>query len=691
MTDKKIKIGIIGCGLIADVHVEAILGTLGHAEISVCDPLYGKAEMLRRKYGLYKSYTSMKDMLRNERPLSAHICTPPQFHVQHALACLEAGCHVFVEKPFSLRVEEVRQAYELARKVNRSLCVNHSILFQPCVSRALESIALWKGAAVTSITSYFGIDTTALNPAAMPEAHWKRLLPGGTALDTIIHPITLAVKLTGPPTDISVLYSGPPAQPDELQVAWKGTTGLATVVASTRGRPFKRVTEVTTDKGSVLIDHSTEISVPVDSGFGPKSLRKVQRNMILGLGLVTGTVRSVWQVVRKKIKDNPGVRFHVAAYYKHLLEGSPLSVSEENVIQATQILSRINEGLLKELPASQASGAPVQPALKDPETAAPPGRVFVTGASGLLGSALCDCLSNSGRWIRAQVRRSANADMLRAKNLERLYVDFNQGPVSYSELIEGAETIIHCAHSAGAVTWEQFKSINIDASVALYKAARTSGCKQFIFISSVAVYGVHTNEPKVVNEDTPAILGHSPYDFYVRSKTLAERELIKLAQGGGPGLLIIRPGILYGADGKRLLKKSIPLRDSRLVLSFGSGKNHLPYTRVDAVAQTICAAINRNPFPTGIYQLAGDSEESSREFVRSRMQQLGTSCRYLTMPASPLRWLGLSLEMAHVALGRKRPPKLSRYLVDSFTRDLRYDCSKAEKDLGWNRADATRY
>jgi 2-alkyl-3-oxoalkanoate reductase len=688
MPDKRIKIGIVGCGLIADVHVEGILAALSNAEISVCDPLYGKAELLRRKYGLFKSYVSIDDMLENEKPFSVHICTPPQYHVQHAIACLEAGCHVLVEKPFSLRVEDAAHAYDIAQRVNRALCVNHSILFQPCVSKMIDSFGSWGGATVTNVASYFGIDTMASNPAAMPEQHWKRQLPGGTAVDTIIHPITLAVSLTGTPTGIAVVYSGSPRQPDELQVVWKGTTGIASVIASTRGRPFRRVTEVTTDRGSILIDHSTEIAIPMDVGIGPKALRKIQRNMTLGFGMVTGTIRSVWQVARRRIKENPGVRFHIAAYYRNLLNNEPVSVSKENVIHATQILSKIDEELRKAIPAQQRPGVPNEAPGKEVKAGAPARRVFVTGASGLLGIELCDCLSNAGRLVRAQVRRSMGADMLRAKNVERLYVDFNTAPVHYEELIEGAEEIIHCAHSAGAVTWEQFKSGNVDTSVALYKAARTSGCKKFIYISSVAVYGVHNRKSNVVNEETPAILGHSPYDFYVKSKTIAERELIKLSKEGGPGLLIIRPGLLYAADGRRLLKKAVPLRDGRLVLSFGAGKNHLPYTRVDAVAKTICAALNRSPFPTGIYQLAGDSDESSRAFLIRRTGKLGISCHFLTIPALPLRLLALSMEVMHLMLFRKNPPKLTRYLLDSSTRNVRYDCSKAEKDLGWNGAEA---
>jgi hypothetical protein len=47
-----------------------------------------------------------------------------------------------------------------------------------------------------------------------------------------------------------------------------------------------------------------------------------------------------------------------------------------------------------------------------------------------------------------------------------------------------------------------------------------------------------------------------------------------------------------------------------------------------------------------------------------------------------------SLELLHIVLFRKKPPKISRYILDSATRNYRYDCSKAARDLGWDAEKA---
>ncbi len=688
MIQQQVKIGILGCGMISDVHIEGILSAVPNAEVVVCDPLPGKAEMLRAKYKLKKSYLSYEEMLSAEKPFAVHICTPPQYHIAHALACLKAGCHVLVEKPFALDVGEIEKVYDAARDAGKVLCVNHSILFQPCVAHALSAISQWPDASTLNFTSFFGIDIAAMNPADMPADHWKRNLPGGTTVDTVIHPITLAVTLTGKPANVNVAFIGSPWQPDELQVTWKGETGFASITASTRGEPFRRMSEITTNRGTVVVDHSTEVCIPLGTGVGPKGVRKIQRNLTYGMGLVTGTFESAWKVARKQLKENPGVRHHVAKFYEHLLLGAPATVSRENVLNATTVLAAIAKELTKESAQGAARPAPSTPHSKAEEPNRTR-RILITGASGLLGNALCEALSQSDRQVIAQVRRSKNAEMLSGGNVKKVFADFNSPQVNYEALVEGVDEIVHTAHSAGAKTWEQFKSVNVDASVALYKAAKAAGCKRFVYLSSVAVYGVHRKRSVTVNEETPAILGHSHYDFYVRSKTTAERSLMELARQGGPELLIIRPGLLYGKNGKRLLKKAILLKDTRLCIIFGNGSNHLPFTRVESVARAICRALDSNPFPTGIYQLTGRSEEPQREFVGNGMKKYGVNCSFVTIPALPLYAAATVLESVNTILLKKKPPAISRYILDSMTRNYVYDCSKAARDLNWDADEAS--
>src|SRR5579862_3774188 len=101
--------------------------------------------------------------------------------------------------------------------------------------------------------------------------------------------------------------------------------------------------------------------------------------------MITGTVRSVWRVARKKLKENPGVRFHIGAYYRHLLNNEPILVSKENVVHATQVLSRIDEELLKNVPGLDRTVAAAEAPVGEIEAKTTTRKVLLTGASGLLG------------------------------------------------------------------------------------------------------------------------------------------------------------------------------------------------------------------------------------------------------------------------------------------------------------------
>lgn len=679
-------IGIVGCGLIADTHVEAIQTALPGCSITVCDPLPGKAELLKKKYSLKSCYNSIEEMLSQEKPFSVHILSPPKYHVDQSLKCLDAGAHVLVEKPVSFNVADIDILYLNAARKNLTLCADHILLQQPSVLKMFKKIQLGSKGRILFFNSMFGIDLGGQSfSETYPEGHWKRDLKGGAIIDNLIHPVTLAVELTGKPSDFNVHFLGDKGNIDDLTVTWQGERGLVSISVSSRLQPFRRVTEITTNRQTFVVDHSTETLVALDAGFGPKSLRKLLRNFGNASQLISGTLGTVFQVMRGNLKQNPGVRSLVDAYYKHLFNGTPIPVTEENVRYSTYAIEKIIDAL-----SLNNTETPVDHEKHNADTRHFPNnlsdtKTLITGASGFLGRHICETLLDGNRRIVAQVRRGSNADKIQSPPIERIYAEFGDDTFDYEMLLKGIKEIVHCAHDFGVKNWEKFKKINVDATLALYDAAAKAGCEKFIFISSIAVYGVHQKGHLSVDENTPSILGKSKWDFYVHSKTMTERLLLERAGRGGPKLLIIRPGILYSADGTKLTKKSIPLKEGKLLIMFGKGKNHSPFTRVDVLAQTICKILDLDPLPTGIYNMAGNPEENTKEFIYNRMKELGVNCRFLSLPAFPFWFAGAILEYVNRATFRKTAPKITRYIIDSSTRDIYYDCSKAEKDLGWDQ------
>jgi predicted dehydrogenase/nucleoside-diphosphate-sugar epimerase len=687
----KKNIGIIGCGLIADTHVEAIRKAIPEANISVCDILNGKADLLRRKYELKSAFTSIEEMLEKEMPFSVHILSPPQYHIEHARKCLQAGAHVLVEKPLGFSSKEVDDLYNDAKENRRVLCVDHSLLCQPSVVKMFEKIKSIGGNRVLYVNSIYGMDVDISSYSVINKNHWKNIIPGGPSIDTVIHPLSLAIELTGKPNDIRVLCSSGEYGTEENHISWKGEKGIVSIIISMGAKPFRRVTEITTNKQTLILDHSTETLVSLEPGFGPKSVQKVLRNVNSGWQLIAGTISTAMKAARGKLQENPGTRNLIGDYYKYLAGQGEIPVSEENVKNATYALEEIVASLAEKYKTKELRNS-ISSEAKDKGEKGREIVTLVTGASGLLGRHLCEMLPQKNRIVKAQVRRGQNADKISSPNVEKYFMDFKYFKDSdYDRLVQGMDEVIHCAHATGANTWREYKDINVDATLKLYEAAIRAGCEKFIFFSSAAVYGVHHKGAITVSEETPIISGNSRWDFYVRSKSMAEKELIKRrGEIQNPKLLIIRPGILFTAEGIGLFRRSVPIKDGRLFILFGNGQNHLPYTRVDILARKIIEILEAQIFPEGVYNLTGNSEENVMDFIAERANNQGFNAKFMRIPKGPSRNLAATAEFLYFITFRKKPPKVTRYIIDSSSRDIYYDCSKARRDMGWDSKAAHR-
>src|SRR5260370_20873809 len=104
--------GIVGCGKIADSHIEEIQ-KLGCARVqAVCDLDPILAEQFALRYSVPAWYADFDRMLSENRLDVIHVATPPHSHLALARKSAEAGCHVFLEKPLALDATEGRRLIE---------------------------------------------------------------------------------------------------------------------------------------------------------------------------------------------------------------------------------------------------------------------------------------------------------------------------------------------------------------------------------------------------------------------------------------------------------------------------------------------------------------------------------------------------------------------------------------------------
>src|SRR5579872_3676806 len=124
-----IKVGIVGCGKIADAHVVQIQ-KFPECEIAgVCDREPLMARQLSERFPVKRCFQDVAELLSEAKPDVVHITTPPASHFEIARLCLENRCHVYVEKPFTLNAEEAQRLVDLAIHNGVKLTAGHNYLF----------------------------------------------------------------------------------------------------------------------------------------------------------------------------------------------------------------------------------------------------------------------------------------------------------------------------------------------------------------------------------------------------------------------------------------------------------------------------------------------------------------------------------------------------------------------------------
>jgi nucleoside-diphosphate-sugar epimerase len=182
--------------------------------------------------------------------------------------------------------------------------------------------------------------------------------------------------------------------------------------------------------------------------------------------------------------------------------------------------------------------------------------VLVTGANGFLGSALVNDLLESGYDVRALVRNPALPSYRKAAEV---IVGDIRDPQCTKQASAGCDTIVHLAGQAHAldddhVSDEDYQSINVDGTKHLLDGAVACGVRQFIFASSVKVFG-ETTTGSVDESEPPA-----PQSPYAQSKWVAEQLVASYAKGS-LATLSLRLPLVYGPTEKGNLYRMIAAID----------------------------------------------------------------------------------------------------------------------------------
>ena len=141
-------IGLIGTGFMGKCHalaygsVKAVFGDVPATRLEVlCDVPAEKAEAFADQFGFARATSDWKDLIADPKVDIVCITTPNKVHKEMALAALEAGKHVHLEKPMALSLEDARQMLAVAERTGAKTIVGYNYLHNPAISHARKLIA----------------------------------------------------------------------------------------------------------------------------------------------------------------------------------------------------------------------------------------------------------------------------------------------------------------------------------------------------------------------------------------------------------------------------------------------------------------------------------------------------------------------------------------------------------------------
>ena len=132
--DKKVRIGIIGCGGIANGKHMPALKKLPNVEmVAFCDIIEEKAVKAAREFGVpgAKVFTDYKELLKEQDIDVVHVLTPNKQHSFITVDALEAGKHVMCEKPMAINSAEAKKMIDAAKRTGKKLTIGYQNRFRP--------------------------------------------------------------------------------------------------------------------------------------------------------------------------------------------------------------------------------------------------------------------------------------------------------------------------------------------------------------------------------------------------------------------------------------------------------------------------------------------------------------------------------------------------------------------------------
>lgn len=346
-------IAIVGCGMIADAHIQEIMKIENTKIVAVCDSEILMAEQLSERYQISTTYCSMDEMLNENHIDVVHILTPPSTHYELASRALDKGCHVLLEKPFTVYASEAKDLIEKSKKANRKITVNHFHSFSPPQMKLKEIVNSGKLGKITHIEGHYGYRMDGPVPQSLLQDSngWIYGLPGRVIQNNISHLLCTIVDVL--PDDSFKTFAigkafGDVAKKfksnnihDELRAIIVGESITAYATFSSNIGPAQQFMKVYGTENTLSVDYESKTL-----SFSPKSklpgaFGKLANPIHSSWFFLSGGMLNIVKFLKSDFHYYGGAKLLFREFYSCIKNDSEVPIPYTDIVNVAQITEDI--------------------------------------------------------------------------------------------------------------------------------------------------------------------------------------------------------------------------------------------------------------------------------------------------------------------------------------------------------------
>ena len=287
----KWRVGLLGAGENSVCHLQALQRLDNVEVVGVVDPRAGAAKALAARFACGEAFEEARLFYDKAQPDAVHVVTPPGVHAPLAVEALGRGVHVLCEKPMATTVQACDAMLDTAHAGRAQLMVNHNMLFDVRVRRALGMVQAGAiGELVHVDTTYaFAMERFGRGGGEVQARRrlWVSALGGGLLEDLLPHALSCTLGFVGFDAQVGGHWLGRTGRAggmsDELRLSLAngGVTGQVTLTLGASPSAF--LIRVLGTKGTLEVDVQNMVLRHDRLGGGPKAMA---RGLMVGRGAV---------------------------------------------------------------------------------------------------------------------------------------------------------------------------------------------------------------------------------------------------------------------------------------------------------------------------------------------------------------------------------------------------------------------